>query len=236
MLALYANVLRERSEYPDAGDYMRAAFDLSEGRPLHERYIYPPLLAAACELLVPLGRGGMRTALWIGNVLAVSAFAGLLSLTLVRYGFDRRVSAGLVLAFMAVNVPVLRTLVYGQVNLHVANLILLALLAYPRLPVVVRPGAGAGRSPQVVPRRAGAAVPHGEEPALDGRVRGLAGRGRGRDLRRPRSASPSWTSSTTPAASTRGPTCASARTRSTRSCGARPRCWADRSASWTCPW
>ena len=71
VLALYANVLRERSEYPDAGDYMRAAFDLSEGRPLHERYIYPPLLAAACELLVPLGRGGMRTALWIGNVLAV---------------------------------------------------------------------------------------------------------------------------------------------------------------------
>jgi hypothetical protein len=135
VLALYANVLRERSEYPDAGDYMRAAFDLSEGRPLHERYIYPPLLAAACELLVPLGRGGMRTALWIGNVLAVGAFAGLLSLTLVRYGFDRRVSVCLVLAFMAVNVPVLRTLVYGQVNLHVANLILLALLAYPRFPV-----------------------------------------------------------------------------------------------------
>ena len=81
-------MLRERSEYPDAGDYMRAAFDLSEGQPLHERYIYPPLLAAACELLVPFGRGGMRTALWIGNVLAVAAFAGLLSLTLVRYGFD----------------------------------------------------------------------------------------------------------------------------------------------------
>jgi hypothetical protein len=135
VLALYANVLRERSEYPDAGDYMRAAFDLSEGRPLHERYIYPPLLAAACELLVPFGRGGMRTALWVGNVVAVAAFAGLLSSTLVRYGFDRRVSAGLVLAFMAVNVPVLRTLVYGQVNLHVANLILLALLAYPRFPV-----------------------------------------------------------------------------------------------------
>jgi hypothetical protein len=135
VLALYANVLRERSEYPDAGDYMRAAFDLSEGRPLHERYIYPPLLAAACELFVPLGRGGMRTALWIGNVLAASAFAGLLSLVLARYGFDRRVSVALVVAFMAVNVPVLRTLVYGQVNLHVANLILLALLAYPRFPI-----------------------------------------------------------------------------------------------------
>ena len=63
----------DQGEYPDAGDYMRAAFDLSEGRPLHERYIYPPLLAAACELLVPLGRGGMRTALWIGNVLAASS-------------------------------------------------------------------------------------------------------------------------------------------------------------------
>jgi hypothetical protein len=135
VLALYANVLRERSEYPDAGDYMRAAFDLSEGRPLHERYIYPPLLAAACELLVPLGRGGLRTALWIGNVVAVGAFAGLLPLALVRYGFDRRLSVCLVVAFLAVNVPVLRTLVYGQVNLHVANLILLALLAYPRFPI-----------------------------------------------------------------------------------------------------
>ncbi len=87
-------------------------------------------------------------------MLAVAAFAGLLSLTLVRYGFDRRVSACLVLAFLAVNVPVLRTLVYGQVNLHVANLILLALLACPRFPVGLRPGAGPGRSPQVVARRA----------------------------------------------------------------------------------
>ena len=134
-LLLYANLLRERSEYPDAGDYMRAAFDLAEGRPLHERYIYPPLLAAACELLVPFGRGGLRLSLWAANVVAVSAFAGLLALTLVRYGFDRRLSAILALAFVAINVPVLRTLVYGQVNLHVADLILLALLAYPRRPL-----------------------------------------------------------------------------------------------------
>jgi hypothetical protein len=124
-------VLRERSEYPDTGDYMRAAFDLAEGRPLHERYIYPPLLAALGELLVPFGRGGMRLALWTGNVLAVAAFTGLVALTLVKYGFDRRISAGLAFAFVAINVPVLRTLVYGQVNLHVANLILLALLAIP---------------------------------------------------------------------------------------------------------
>jgi hypothetical protein len=134
-LVLYANVLRERMEYPDAGDYMRAAFDLAEGRPLHERYIYPPLLAAACELLVPLGRGGLRVALWIANVLAVAAFPGLLSLALARYGFDRRLASGLALAFVAINVPVLRTLVYGQVNLHVANLILLALLLQPRVPI-----------------------------------------------------------------------------------------------------
>jgi hypothetical protein len=113
---------------------MRAAFDLAEGRPLHERYIYPPLLAAACELLVPLGRGGMRVALWIANVLAVAAFPGLLALALARYGFGRRVATLLALAFVAINVPVLRTLVYGQVNLHVANLILLALLLQPRLP------------------------------------------------------------------------------------------------------
>ncbi len=134
-LLLYANVLRERMEYPDSGDYMRAAFDLAEGRPLHERYIYPPLLAASLELLVPLGRGGLRTAMWTLNVLAVSAFAGLLSLALARYGFERRLAAVMALGFVAINVPVLRTLVYGQVNLHVANLILLALVAFPRLPV-----------------------------------------------------------------------------------------------------
>jgi hypothetical protein len=134
-LVLYANLLRERSEYPDTGDYMQAAFELAEGQPLHERYIYPPLVAASLELLVPFGRGGMRLALWTGNVLAVAAFAGLVALTLARYGFERRVAAGLALVFVAINVPVLRTLVYGQVNLHVANLILLALLAYPRLPV-----------------------------------------------------------------------------------------------------
>lgn len=133
-LLLYANVLRERSEYPDAGDYIRAAFDLAEGRPLHERYIYPPLLAAACELLVPFGRGGLRLALWVSNVLAVSAFTGLLALALGRYGFGRRTAAALALGFVAVNVPVLRTLAYGQVNLHVMNLILAALLAYPRRP------------------------------------------------------------------------------------------------------
>jgi hypothetical protein len=133
-LALYANVLRERSEYPDAGDYMRAAIDLAAGRPLDEFYIYPPLLAAALEPLVPFGRGALRGALWISNLLAVSAFTGLLALALARYGFERRLSALLALAFVSFNVPVLRTLVYGQVNLHVANLILLALLFHPRFP------------------------------------------------------------------------------------------------------
>lgn len=133
-LVLYANLLRERLEYPDTGDYMRAAFDLAEGRPLHERYIYPPLLAALLEPLVPLGRGALRTALWVANLLAVPAFTALLALALGRYGFERRLSALLALAFVAVNVPVLRTLVYGQVNLHVANLVLLALVAYPRRP------------------------------------------------------------------------------------------------------
>ena len=133
-LALYANVLRERLEYPDTGDYMRAAFDLAEGRPLHERYIYPPLLAALLEPLVPLGRGALRTALWVANLLAVPAFTALLALALVRYGFERRLAALVGLAFVVFNVPVLRTLVYGQVNLHVANLVLLALLAHPRRP------------------------------------------------------------------------------------------------------
>jgi hypothetical protein len=131
-LVLYANVLRERPVYPDAGDYIRAAFDLHEGRPFHPRYIYPPLLAALGEPLVPFGQGTLKLAIWLANLASVPVLLWLLSLTLQRYGFDRRAATLVALGFVTLNVPILRTLVYGQVNLHVVNLTLIALLAYPR--------------------------------------------------------------------------------------------------------
>jgi hypothetical protein len=134
-LLLYASVLRERPVYPDASDYIRAAVDLHEGRPFHARFIYPPLLAAVAEPLVPLGQGTLKLALWLGNLCAVPLLLWLLCLTLQRYGFDRRAATVVALGFVALNVPILRGLVYGQVNLHVVNLTLIALLAYPRSPL-----------------------------------------------------------------------------------------------------
>jgi hypothetical protein len=40
---LYVNVLRERLLYGDIQDYVQAAENLYHGRPLHGRYLYPPL-------------------------------------------------------------------------------------------------------------------------------------------------------------------------------------------------
>jgi len=131
ILLLYVNILRERTLYGDVGDYVRAAFDLQGGRPFHNRYIYPPLLATLCQPLLPLGKVALQAALWFANILSLMAFFWLLRAVLVQYGFGRRLSLWLVVIFMVVNVPIIRTLGYVQINLHVVNLIMLTLLLFP---------------------------------------------------------------------------------------------------------
>ena len=49
----------------------------------------------------------------------------------MQYGCGRSLSLSLVVIFMVVNVPIIRTLGYLQINLHVMNLIMLALLLFP---------------------------------------------------------------------------------------------------------
>jgi hypothetical protein len=52
---LYINILRERWEFADVGDYTAAAWNLYEGKPLHRYYLYPPFWANFLELFVFAG-------------------------------------------------------------------------------------------------------------------------------------------------------------------------------------
>src|SRR5262249_17357736 len=130
---LYLNLLREREHFYDLNDYVVAARALHEHQPLPPRYLYPPLWATLLRPLTPLGGEAIFDLCIVANWGALLLFYGLLYGTLQRYGFARGGAALSALALLAVNVPVLRTLFYGQINLHVANLILLSLLwAGPR--------------------------------------------------------------------------------------------------------
>ncbi len=56
--------------------------------------------------------------------------------TLQLYGFSPRLSALVTSAFMLANAPLLRTMVYMQINLHVMNAVFLSLLLYRRFPAL----------------------------------------------------------------------------------------------------
>ena len=132
VLFVYINILRERTYYGDVQDYLQAAANLSQGASLHPRYLYPPLWATLLQLLLPSGERTVFDLLWVLNIVSLGTFYLLLHRALVRFGFDRRLAAIAGCIFLIANVPVLRTLSYGQINLHLANLVLVSLLAYPR--------------------------------------------------------------------------------------------------------
>ncbi len=124
----YLNILRERVRYGDIDYYIQAAFSLSNHQPLPDTYLYPPLWATLLSFLTPLGEDGILLACWIANVLSLFLFYFLLHRLLQRYGFNAQAAALITTSFLLVNMPVLRTLMYVQVNLHVMNLIFLGLL------------------------------------------------------------------------------------------------------------
>jgi hypothetical protein len=129
---LYINLCRERPHGGDVGFYVQAAEDLASGNHFHPQYIYPPLLATLLEPLLRFGPKVTEGACWVFNILALVGCFGLLTAILQRYGFSQRLSALVTLLFMVVNVPIMRTLFYVQVNLLVTDMILMALLFYPR--------------------------------------------------------------------------------------------------------
>lgn len=133
---VYLNLLRERTEYGDVEYYIDAAFRLSAGRALPNEYFYPPLWAALLAWLAPLGENGIFLVVWLINILTLFTFYFLLSHTLQLYGFSSRPAALVTTAFMLANAPLLRTMVYMQVNLHVMNAVFLSLLLYRRFPAL----------------------------------------------------------------------------------------------------
>lgn len=127
---LYINILRERVRYGDIDYYTQAAFALVKGTPLPDSYFYPPLWATLLSFLTPLGEEGILLVAWITNVLSFLLFYFLLHRTLELYQFKPYAAALTTTLFLLVNMPVLRTFMYVQVNFHVMNFILLSILLY----------------------------------------------------------------------------------------------------------
>jgi hypothetical protein len=127
---VYINILRERFRYGDIDYYTQAAFALVRGEPLPDTYFYPPLWATLLSALTPLGENAILLVAWTANVLSFLLFYFLLHRTLVLYQFEPNAAAVICTLFLLLNMPVLRTFMYVQVNFHMMNFILLALLFY----------------------------------------------------------------------------------------------------------
>ncbi len=126
----YLNILRERVRYGDIDYYTQAAFALVDHEPLPATYLYPPLWATLLSFLTPLGEEGILLICWVANILSLFLFYYLLLRILEHYGFNPQAAALTTTLFMFVNMPVMRTLLYVQVNIHVMNLIFLGILFY----------------------------------------------------------------------------------------------------------
>jgi hypothetical protein len=131
---LYINILRERVRYGDIDYYTQAAFDLIRHKPLPDTYFYPPLWATLLSFLATWGENGILLTAWIANVLSFLLFYFLLHRTLELYQFKPHAAALVATLFLAVNMPVIRTFMYVQVNFHVMNFILLSILLYRNRP------------------------------------------------------------------------------------------------------
>ncbi len=129
---VYLNILSERFRYGDYTYYFDAAVKLYNNQPLPGSYFYLPLWATFIQYLAPLGLNAFFLILWLLNFFSLLLFYVLLHRTLQRYGFSPQFAAPVTIIFLLANAPLLRTLVYVQINLHVLNLILLSLLLYPR--------------------------------------------------------------------------------------------------------
>ena len=135
---LYLSVLREHVWFGDYQLYFRAAKTMGAGAAMTSRYVYPPFWAF---FLSTIGKafGGGEVGDWaiilvcfVLNHLSIVAFFILGSLFLSRCGLSRTFSSVLLFAAMLVNVPILRNMVYVQVNLLLVDLVLAGVLVFRR--------------------------------------------------------------------------------------------------------
>ena len=136
IFTLYVNLCRENIYIGDAADYIKAAFELRSGDPLHQRYFYPPFLATLLQPLLFLGDQGIYLCLWCANLVAVPLCYILLQKLLKRYGFASNIATVLVFCAFIFNVPLMRTLYYTQINIWVLICILLSFLLFENKPII----------------------------------------------------------------------------------------------------
>lgn len=134
---VYLTFLREHVWFGDYRAYLDAAKAMRIGAPLPERYLYPPFWAFLLSIIQSSIGGvlGDRVSVlfcFVLNHLSIVGFFVLGSLFLSRCGLSRAFSSLLLFAAMIVNVPILRNMVYVQVNLLFIDLVLASVLVLRR--------------------------------------------------------------------------------------------------------
>lgn len=131
----------------DFGCFYRAGLAVRHGVNIYDvaamhgyRYLYSPLLAtlfSAAEWLPDASRHFLAFGLWsIGNYWSLLLLLVLLAAALRQYRVSSPYLWPALAAALLCNVPLQRTLIYSQPNLHVTNLILAFLLLYRRRPAL----------------------------------------------------------------------------------------------------
>ena len=200
---LYINVMRERTYYGDFDNYFSAALNLREGTPLPQRYLYPPLWASVLAPLTTLGEEWTLTFAWTLNLVSTVLCFVLLPRVLERYGFSRPLAVAVTVIVGVVNVPILRTLGYAQINMHVLAAILLTLDWYPRHRFASAMALAIAVNLKISPIVLALPFLLGRRRSVAGDVRGVDRRYRGAPGRWPTVSGRITTSSTTSATSNR---------------------------------
>ena len=134
---LYLAFLREHVYFGDYQAYVVAAGNIVNGEAFHARYVYPPFWASLLADLYRLfGKPGAIYACFVLNHLSLWAFFLLGSRFLTRCGVSLHLAALLMAAATIVNVPLLRNMVYVQINLLLVDSILLGILVLRRSPAL----------------------------------------------------------------------------------------------------
>ncbi|MEW5800896.1 MAG: glycosyltransferase 87 family protein [bacterium] len=150
---LYLAILREHVFFGDYFDYIKAAINILNKQPFHARYVYPPLWASFLAHVYRFtGRAGAAVfACFVINHLSIVAFFILASLFLNKCGLSLNLSCILLFLSLAINVPVLRNMVYVQVNLLMADLILASVLLISKSEILSALSLALGAHVKVVP-------------------------------------------------------------------------------------
>jgi len=134
--ALSVIMMRERLDYVDLNDYVSAAGNILAHEQFHSRYIYPPLLATLLQPFVAIQPEFARLVLLFVETLCLWGFFFLTAKVLMKFVANDRFAAIATFLGCLLNTPLWRTMYCGQINIVVADLVLIAFLFSQSLPLV----------------------------------------------------------------------------------------------------